>query len=91
MTSRRYSVIVLRSLFVAAVVLAAALPYYAARWLIHHDAVYYRLGDTGHLGRFITDTAETINLLSPFPFLVLGLVVGIALAFTLRCFRAAAI
>ncbi len=81
--------IVLRSFFVAAVVLAAVLPYYAAHWLVHHDAVYYRLGDAGRFGRFITNTAETINVLSPFPFLILGLVVGIALAFTLRCFRVA--
>jgi hypothetical protein len=87
MTATRHSMIWTRSSLVAGIVIASVLPYYAAHWLVRHDSVYYWLGGTGRFGRFITDTAEMINFVSPFPFLALGLVVGLILAFKLRCFR----
>ena len=82
--------ILIRSLLIGALTCAAVLPYCAADWLVRHDAIYYRLSSAGRLGRSLTDTAEVINFLSPIPFVILGLVVGITLAFTLRCFSIAA-
>ena len=90
MVSTRQSQIAFRSVFVAVVVIASVFPYGAAHWLVHHDAVYYRLMDAGRFGQFITNTAEMINILTPIPFVMLGLGVGISLAFALRCFRRAA-
>ena len=87
MTATRRSRILLRSFFVAGITIAAVSPYYAADWLFHQESLYYWLGGTGRAGRFITNTAETIHILSPFPFAALGLVAGVTLAFTLRCFR----
>ena len=88
--AKRHSMNLIRIWFVAACTCAAFLPYHAAHWLVHHDAVYYRLGSAGSFGRFITNTAEMINILSPFPFVIFGVVVGIILVFTLRCFRGVA-
>jgi hypothetical protein len=84
MKARRASMLVVSSLVAPAMIWAAVRPYYWAQWLVHNDAVYYFLGDTGWLGRFITDSAEMIYALSPFPLAILGLILGLSVAFTLR-------
>lgn len=65
--------------FVTAVVLGAIVPYYPARWLIQHEAVYYELMDSGRFGRFLTGAAECIYFISPVPFAFLGFCIGITL------------
>ena len=82
--------ILLRSVFIAGFTTAAMLPYYAAEWLFRNESLYYWLGGTGRVGQFLTNAADTMHMLSPFPFAALGLFVGVTLAFKLRCFRVAA-
>ncbi len=89
MTPTRPSMLLIRSSFVALLIVASVLPYHAAHWLVQHHAVYYSLGSSGRLGLFITNTAEMINIVSSVPFVALGLVVGFILAFTLPRFHAA--
>lgn len=84
MNARRASMLLLSSLIAAAMVWAAVRPYYWAQWLVRNDAVYYFLSDTGWLGRFITESAETIFALSPLPLAIMGLLLGISLSFTMR-------
>ncbi len=74
-----------RGLLVAAAMLSAWLPYYGGDWLVHHDAIYYKLADSGY--RWLTDPAEMANFIGPIPLLVIGFVLGVILALTLPARR----